>query len=444
VFDYIVLGDSQPEGLLLAAGLARRSYRVGLLPSKNLGELPPQDSWPIEFPENLGSKRLDELLFKVGFFRLEESGLSPHENQYQILLKRHRLNLNGSMGRWQQEVEREFPREAQVLVEFRKSLRSAPVNGAKRKGQSLQSLAGTQLALKQFLSLDGARSRPGLSHAQALQMSVESWSKDEAKTYRMNTKLEQPLNQYLTEHARKWGVQVLEEAVDLKMNWTDFELAEGVRSKNVIINSLAAGRALAKLQPTIWDQSISHWLYFDRLKLPLDKVPEPLCDQAYLQLNEDSNSAYSLKLTRDNLRDQAILTLGIWLPFSDSKYWIEEIERARDQLKKFMPFLPDGAFPEIPELLDLNEKKGECVRRGEIERLEFSQATPSRWKRIAKKICGQFGRKENSAQLSRRIFVSAPYLLGMDRKQSLKACLEYLEDKERRRPAATALGRQLK
>ena len=441
MFDYIVLGDSQPEGLFLAAGLARRSYRVGLLPSKNLGELPSQDSWPIEFPENLGTKRLDELLFKVGFFRLEESGLSPHENQYQILLKKHRLNLNGSMGRWQQEVEREFPREARVLVEFRKNLRSAPVKASKRKGQSLQSIAGNQPALKQFLSVDGARSRPGLKHSQALQMDIEAWSRDEAKTYRMNAKLEQPLNQYLTEHARKWGVQVLEDVIDLKMNWTDFELAEGVRAKNIIINSFAAGRALAKVQPTIWNQSISHWLYFDRLKLPLNKIPEPLCEKAYLQLNEDSSSAYILKLSRDSLRDQGVLTLGIWLPFSDSKYWVEEIEKARSQLKKFMPFLPEGAFGEIPELLDLNEKKGECVRRGEIERLEFSQAIPSRWKRFGKKLRGSLGRKSNSAQLSRRIFVSAPYLLGIDRKQSLKACLEYLEDKERRRPAATALSR---
>ena len=115
-FDFAVLGDSQPEGLLAATALARKGYSVAVIPSSVLGELPAEDVWPATYPSHIGEKRTDELLFRAGFFQLEEAGLMSIPFSSQVVLPKHRLLFDGSTEQWINEVEREFPAYAEALV----------------------------------------------------------------------------------------------------------------------------------------------------------------------------------------------------------------------------------------------------------------------------------------------------------------------------------------
>src|SRR5690606_18405325 len=117
-------------------------------------------------------------------------------------------------------------------------------------------------------------------------------------------------------HARKWGVQVVEGPIEIKTRWNSFELNLETRAKRVLVNCLGAARAIGKIRPQSFMNQISHWLYYDRFQCPLELIPEPVGERGFIRLVSDENNGVltqSFHLQRDKLRDQATLTVGVWL-----------------------------------------------------------------------------------------------------------------------------------
>jgi|GEM_PF-6331042 len=439
-FDFAVLGDSHPEGLLLSAGLARRGYHVCLVPSQNLGELPSQDPWPLRLPSQMGKRHLDDLLFKVGFFRLEDSGLVPMEPSRQILLKKHRLSFNGSERRWEDELRREFPRAADKLVQLKKLVKSGVKGSVLKAFNRLNSLGKDDPELLEWVRIESLNGRPAMksSAPEKIKNWVSQWRNESQKIYRISPSLGQPFSHFLTEHARKWGTQVIEESIDLKTRWNHYQLLPHVKSKNLILNSLAAMRLIAKMEPKLYSQNISHWLYFDRIQCSLDSVPEPLEELSFLDLGSSKDSARTclLYVSRDKLKDRASLALGVWLDFNENKDWISSIEKARQSLKRLLAFLPPGEFKSIPSVFELTELKGECVRRGETERIAFENISHSGMKNFINQFKGLMNLSPSMrGRLSKRIYVAVPHsLTSFSRQRVLEDCLRFLEHYERRAP----------
>lgn len=436
-YDFCILGDHHPEGLLLAAALARKSFRVLLVPSENLGEQAPQEAWPMRIPERLGDRRLDELLFKAGFFRLEDAGLVPAETRRQILLRRHRLSFDGKRETWEREIRREFPQVADRILRLSAGKRPDP-----RRWSAAQACARDEPLILPWILLEGSEGRTAsLESDEGKAAAIRRWLEDipqnDSKSYELNPELQEPYTQFLVEHCRKWGVKVWADRLDLKSRWGRFQLAEGVEAKNLMLNSFAAFRQLGRLKSfEDCQKPISHWLYFDRIRLPLTQIPEPLGEKAFLQVGGqlvNSENAFVLHLERDKLRDEANLALGIWLPFQDSSHWLDRIQRARGELKKVIPFIPDQAVPSLPSSLELTEMKGECVRRGEVERLILEPNRRGR-RRLFRGLFG--GRRFSGDVLQHRRVVSLiPYMKPVSgRRESLLTCFELLDQYEKRSP----------
>src|SRR4051812_62646 len=116
-FDFAVLGDVEPEGLLTATALVRKGFSVAVISSSALGELSPDDELnSLVLPEKFFNRRLTDLLFRAGFFRLEDSGLSPSNYSLQSILPKHRLQSDGSLDAFKKEFLREFP-EARMSID---------------------------------------------------------------------------------------------------------------------------------------------------------------------------------------------------------------------------------------------------------------------------------------------------------------------------------------
>lgn len=441
ILDYCVLGDTQPEGLFLAAGLARKGARVGIVPSASLGELPPQEALPTRLPEKIGKRRLDDLLFQVGFFRLEESGLEAQELITQYLLPRHRISLDGKRETWVREYQREFSGSAKKILDLRESL-SGEINMLRSRGfpQLLNRQIG-EPSIRRLIEMEASEGRPEVFDGPDLRFKkyrslVEKWSSDQNRVYRSKQKSNQPFHQFLLEHCRKWGVIVLEDDFQLKQKWGGYQVGSLYRSKNLIINSLAAMKHLAKNVQKSFELRPSHWLYFERLNCSEDLVPEPLAEWSLMDFkSEDSELPVVLHIERNRLKDQSYLTLGTWLSFDDSSEWRSQIQKSRDSLKKVVAFLPDHSFQKFPSVLELNEMKGETVRRGELDRLGFKDGYQ---KTLVANFMGTIQKRlgfsyMGSFQLSKRIYVSAAYLIpGRYRKESLSDCLKFIESQERR------------
>jgi len=142
-----------------------------------------------------------------------------------------------------------------------------------------------------------------------------------------------------------------------------------------------------------------------------------------------------LHVQRDRLRDRATITLGIWLPFSESRQWEASIERARASFRKLAPFVSESSFKSIPSPLELNEMKGESVRRGELERLQLEppDASSKNWLKMWSALFG----RNRPASLHSRILVSAPFLVkGRGHAESLEECLQSIEYFEKRAQGA--------
>jgi len=392
-FDFSILGDNQPEGLLVGASLARKGFSVGLVPSMSLGELHSDDFLPISLPSQAGGRKLDDLLFRAGFFRLEDSGLVSANSQQQFIFSRSRLNLEGAMENWLVEIKREFPFSA---TPFEKLLLNL-----KKQGFSRVSVSKAVSEILDLEKRDPPFSRFLRSHLQnnlfpqnsakefksALKLWLDLLLNQGGKIYRVDPKLKGGYPQFLVEHARKWGVQMVQEAIDLKSGMSSFQLSAGLKSKHIIINSLGGSRAVAKISKSHGLDRVKAWLYYDRIEVSLDLVPEPLDEFCCVDFDGTSRLLYS---RRDPLRNEAILTFGSWLNFDDSKSWTAEIEKGRHLLIKLLPFLPKTSFRQIPSLLELTEMRGECIRRGQIERLQTIAKRTSKVQSVVRGISDRF------------------------------------------------------
>jgi hypothetical protein len=167
------------------------------------------------------------------------------------------------------------------------------------------------------------------------------------------------------------------------------------------------------------------WLYMDRLECPLGLIPEPLKEFCILE------GGRLLHLRRDVLRDEAHLSLGTWLPFDESKPWTAHIERGRYVLSKLIPFLPTSAFRQIPSLLELTEMRGECIRRGQIERLQPAPVEESRARTFMRWIRPQH---RETGLIARRVYSLSPHDLAFqNRMSSFEAALGLLDHFDERR-----------
>lgn len=394
--------------------------------SQALGELPGQSAYPLELPETLDSKRLDDLLFKVGFFRLEDSGLVPSPKNYQVLLRKHRMSFDGRVGRWEAEVQREFPFIAGKLKQV---MQSNPLKG----GSILSSLAQEHDNLRSWVAIEAEQARPlssGLRKACARW--IQRIQKPEEKVYHVSPSLSQPFSQFLVEHARKWSVDLIEDGVQLKKSLGGFRINSNIKAKRLVVNSLGGARLLSTLYPKLFSNTVSHWLFYDRVHCSVDEVPEPLADVSYFNLTDSEGQPRTLFVQKDQLRDRAVLTICTWLPSEDSKLWLDQVKEGREQLKKIVPFLEESAFSNLPSIFELTEMKGECIRRGELDRLIFNAPDLNPIHRFRRHIRSVRPGK-NTLNLGPRILVSAPHLLGSgSRRDKLEACLKTLEGFDKR------------
>lgn len=438
-FDFAVLGDTHPEGLYLASGLARRGYSVCVVPSVHLGELPSQFPWPLRLPERIGEKRFDELLFRVGFFRMEESGLSPSSYQSQFILKKNRLAFDGGAQTWDRELRREFPRHSEKLVKIRDSMRRSAVRSPHNAMSQLGQLLREDQNLRHWIIMEGGQGRhPFHQNSKSLKKSLERWlwslAWPETKFYRIQPKLGQGFEEFLLEHAKKWGAQVVGEPVQIESRFRHFELNPKLKAKALIVNTLGALRLLAKNYPDRFSHKITHWLYFDRLTCNLEDIPEPLEEHCLFHLSETDEFPYVLHCSRNKFRDKAQLTLGVWLPFNETGAWISKLEQGRLSLKRLLAFLPDEVFPKLPSILELTEMKGECVRRGEIERLLLEDIPSSKLQLLRDRAGTWFKKARRLPKLASRVYLSMPYVkFHQDRQSSLQSCYYLLEHFEKRR-----------
>lgn len=423
----------------MGAGLARRGFSVCLIPSQQLGELPPHNPLPLELPEKLGKKRLDDLLFKVGFFKLDESGLVQADKKVQVILKKHRLQFDGNMERWEKEIYREFPSIADDYVSLKRQVKTssqAAVGG--RSIQKILELTDRDDEFKRMIELEVSKGRPLAEESEPEEKSLRlrdwmaSWKNEDSKVYRISPELGQPFNQFLVEHARRWGVHVLDLPIQLKAKWSEFQLLPEVKSKSLIINSLAGANLLSKVLPKLYQQQVTHWLFFDRVNCRLEDIPEPMEEIGYLASDLNGSPLTRPRLFyvyRDKLRDTATITLATWLEFKNSGLWVQEIESSRLALQKLLPFLPETAFSSLPSMLELNEMQGECMRRGDTERLCFKSYSQGNLGKIMTSLREKMGmRKKARGELSRRIFFATAHIMPeLSRRRALEDCLRFLD-----------------
>lgn len=430
-FDFVILGDSQPEGLWLAAGLARRSYSVAIVPSQTLGELPPLEALPMRFPEKVGNRQMDELLFKVGFFKLEESGLVADQESFQILQKKHRLSLSNQSEKWFTEMEREFPRSVELIARLRSGEKS-------KDGQNLSALVAQctelqkdDLGFAEMVEMELSAGRPHLRRSMK-EMSrdwVQKHLQEATHHFRPGKNLSESFRKFLLEHARKWGVQILEEAIEVEKGWRKFLLNKKWRANFLVVNTLAAAKLITRYRDDLAPDRVTHWLYYDRFFCTPDDLPEPLGELSYLQNFEGEGESYPLFVERDRLRDKAVITLGVWLPFQDSRIWESKIDAARRSLKRLLPFLSESVWKQIPSNFELNEMKGECVRRGDLDRLVFDLPE----EKALTGILRLFRSHRRPKSLRSGVILVAPYLTACrDRMDSLRETLSTLEWFEKR------------
>jgi len=443
-FDFAVLGDVQPEGLLTATALARKGYSVTVVPSQSLGELGPEENWPLLLPERIYNRRLNDLLFKAGFFRLEDSGLSPSPAFSQFVLPKHRLLFDGTHSTWEREVEREYP---SVSASLRRVLEWARRPQNKFLGRAAQELADIQkkdIHVRAWFKAEiDFHLRPHVGHdvedVDLFKHWLQSVQKEGSKVYRVDPKLRQPYHQFLADHARRWGVQFMTpgEFTDLKSSWSHYSLSEAISARNLILNSMGAARALSKsAHPSLFQERMRHWLYLDTITCSIQQIPEPLQEFCYLDFADSASELPSqryLYTHRNPLRGTATLTVGSWLPFDENRIWVSQIERGRDSLKKLMPFLPASDFKSIPSALELTELRGDCFKRGAFDRLMPYTSSRSRFSKAVDRMTKWIPNKSPVFRMKKRLFPVMPhYLPFRNRVSSIEACLHLLEHFDRK------------
>ncbi len=442
-YDFAILGDGQPEGLLVAAGLARKGFSTVVIPSSALGELPPEEVYPVSYPVQVGLKRLDDLLFRAGFFRLEESGLQGASQYWQVVLPKNRLLFDGSIERVLSEVDREFPMISQNFRRICEMIQKPGAGAMNKAVHDLLVICQRDASFKRWLDLEmSVQVQPskGYSHRRDRRESLRVWlsqlAKRGNKSYRVDPKLRQPFNSFLMEQARKWGVQVWGDPLQLKSGWGTFYLSSNARARHLIVNGLGGGRTLAKSMTTKTVDRFRYWLYVDRFEVPLVKVPEPLQEFCHIEMSDDPKpwTLRNLYTYRDPAREEASLHLGTWLEFDDPKSWANEIEKSRRMLERLIPFIPKDSFKPVPSLLELTEIQGDCVKRGQIERLMCFQEPRTRLSAWMDKLSKWHLRRSRAPKMGKRIYAVTPhYLPYRNRVASFEASLNLLDYFEHRR-----------
>lgn len=412
-YDFAVLGTNQPEGLLLAAGLSRKGYSVLVIPSQTLGELPNSEEVPLYFPEIIGKKRLEDLLFRVGFFRLEESGLVESGMSPQVILPRNRLTLGKQMT---DEFEREFPGVAELLNRYWST--DSKTNLRKITSQ-LRILSKRYPDLAQWMDTSFFLAT-GKSHRAKFDLRMRSWIRSlptkGSRFYRVKPDLSEPYPSFLLEHARKWGTKLLEEDLKFKSGFTSFQVNPDIRAKRLILNSSAASKLLVDANLKRVPSRVLYWLYFDEAVVDFDDIPEPLEDQSKMILGSGKfDQVRKISVIRDYTKRRAQLRLGTWLSQDSQSEWSAKIQEGRVLLKKILPFFPQEKFSSVPSPLDLSEEMGNCVKRGQVGRLIYDLES--------KPGLGWLSAFRSPYQVSTRVYSVTPQFLPLrDRTSSLESC----------------------
>lgn len=421
-FDFAILGDQQPEGLWVGSALVRKGYSVALVPSSSFGELPPDDFMPLTFPVQMGTRRLDDLLFRAGFFRLEDSGLVSSFYQNQLVMPRHRTITLGGIDQWMHEVKREFPLISEpfqnIINELKQSQRSD--SAVRRAATEVLALMKRDVSFGRWFELElDVLLKPhpderGVRDSE-LKALIEEWFRFMlqwgGKWYRVDPRLKTSYNQFLQDHARKWGVQIVSSSIDIKGHWSSFQLSKDQKARYLIANGLGALRQVSKTMENPIADRFSYWLFVDRIECSLSQLPEPLQEFCVFDMGktvEGSPAHHFLHTKKDVLRDEAVLSLGTWLAFEEPRTWNVAIERGRESLRQILPFLPESCFRAIPSLFDLTEMRGECVRRGQVDRLIPFTREKIGWEKFRSQFTQLFRSARAPQEVSHRIFSLIP------------------------------------
>lgn len=434
-FDFTILGDSQPEGLLVASALVRRGYSVQVVPSVALGEKAAMEEEDWIFPSSLGSKQLSDVFFRAGFFRYEDAALIPHQKVRQLLLPKNRITFTGAISNCLSEVEREFPHlwsSLSSLYQLKEGRHKAALH---KTLQKLLDIQRRDSQVRDLISLDThCTLKPGREQSEVEQLRswVESLLRQSEKHFRVDPLLGKPYCSFLLEHARKWGVVFNAQSLNFKSLLVGYQITAETRSSSLIINSLGANRLLARSGQLPNSSAMDFWLYEDLFSVKLDEVPEPFGDHVYFYSAATVPGmphARSLRIERDSSVGVARLRVGSWLPFEDTKMWLYQIEEGRKALRRLLPFSAAATTATLPSILDLTETRGETIKRGQFDRLIPRQTKESKWVKLMRRFSGA------PLALRRRIYSLNPYDLDWRTRdysfEKSLALLEHFEKKKR-------------
>ncbi len=437
-FDFTILGDTQPEGLLVASALVRRGYSVQVVSSVALGEKASKEEENWIFPSSLGAKQLSDVFFRAGFFRYEDAALVPHQKVRQLLLPKNRLTFTGSIANCLSEVEREFPHLWSSLSSLYQLREGRHKSALHKTLQKLMDIQRRDSQVRDLVALDSHWTlRPGreLSDLERLKYWVESLLRQSEKHFSVDPQLGKSYCAFLSEHARKWGVVFNSQALLFKSLLVGYQISKETRSSSLIVNSLGANRLLARSGQLPESASMDFWMYEDSFSIPLDELPEPYGEQLYFYSTESSAGiphARSLKIERDFARGMANLKLGSWLPFDDTKMWHFQIDQGRKSLRRLLPFSADLSSVALPSILDLTELRGETIKLGKFDKLIPSRARESVWTSWMRRT--SLGSSRRPFSLRRRIYSLNPYdLEWKTRDYSFEKSLALLEHFERKK-----------
>ena len=113
-----------------------------------------------------------------------------------------------------------------------------------------------------LLEADVAEGRP-LDRTGARELSrkwIDRHRESERHFYRLKPQQDLPYSHFLMEHCRKWGVQVLDEPLQLESKWRHFQLSAGARSNQLVVNSLGGARLASRFRKDISTEKMKHWM----------------------------------------------------------------------------------------------------------------------------------------------------------------------------------------